>query len=35
MLALAPPAIAVVSFDLAPPTPVLPIASGQPRSSYP
>ena len=34
-LDLAPPAIAVVWFDLALATPVLPIAIGQPGSSYP
>jgi hypothetical protein len=34
-LDLAPPAMAVVWFDLALATPVLPIATGQPGSSSP
>jgi len=34
-LDLAPSAITVAWFDLAPATPVLPIATGQPGSSYP
>jgi hypothetical protein len=34
-LDLAPPAITVAWFDLALATPVLPIATGQPGSSYP